>query len=44
MSNQRYPEEFKIEAAKQVTECGLPCPLPRLLHDWACPCIAFMPG
>lgn len=24
MSNQRYPEEFKIEGAKQVTECGLP--------------------
>ena len=24
MSNQRYPEEFKIEAAKQVTERGLP--------------------
>ncbi|MEF0660162.1 IS3 family transposase [Pseudomonas aeruginosa] len=24
MSNQRYPEEFKIEAVKQVTERGLP--------------------
>lgn len=24
MSNQRYPEEFKIEAAKRVTERGLP--------------------
>ncbi|MBX9753306.1 MAG: IS3 family transposase [Pseudomonadaceae bacterium] len=24
MSNQRYPEEFKIEAAKQVTDRGLP--------------------
>ena len=23
MSNQRYPEEFKIEAVKQVTERGL---------------------
>lgn len=22
MSNKRYPEEFRIEAAKQVTECG----------------------
>lgn len=24
MSTQRYPEEFKIEAVKQVTERGLP--------------------
>ena len=24
MSNPRYPEEFKIEAVKQVTERGLP--------------------
>ncbi len=24
MSRQRYPEEFKIEAAKQVTEKGKP--------------------
>lgn len=24
MSNQRYPEELKIEAVKQVTERGLP--------------------
>lgn len=24
MRNQRYPEEFKIEAVKQVTERGLP--------------------
>ena len=24
MSNQRYPEEFKIEAVKQVTEKGKP--------------------
>jgi len=24
MSHQRYPEEFKIEAVKQVTERGLP--------------------
>lgn len=24
MSRQRYPEEFKIEAVKQVTERGLP--------------------
>ena len=24
MSNSRYPEEFKIEAVKQVTERGLP--------------------
>ena len=24
MSNQRYPEEFKIEAVKQVTERGFP--------------------
>jgi transposase len=24
MSNQRYPEEFKIEAVKQVTDRGLP--------------------
>ncbi len=24
MSNERYPEEFKIEAVKQVTERGLP--------------------
>lgn len=24
MSNQRYPEEFKIEAVKQVIERGLP--------------------
>jgi transposase-like protein len=23
MSNQRYTKEFKIEAIKQVTECGL---------------------
>ncbi|WP_374438584.1 transposase, partial [Pseudomonas panipatensis] len=23
MSNQRYPEEFKIEAVRQVTERGL---------------------
>lgn len=23
MSNQRYPEEFKIEAVKHITECGL---------------------
>ncbi len=25
MSNQRYPEEFKIEAVKQVTERGPSC-------------------
>ncbi len=24
MSNQRYPEELKIEAVKQMTEHGLP--------------------
>ncbi len=24
MSNPRHPEEFKVEAAKQVTERGLP--------------------
>lgn len=24
MSNKRYPEEFRIEAAKQVTERGYP--------------------
>ncbi|WP_425221479.1 transposase, partial [Pseudomonas sp.] len=24
MSNPRYPEEFKIEAVRQVTERGLP--------------------
>ena len=24
MSNQRFPEEFKIEAVRQVTERGLP--------------------
>lgn len=24
MSNQRYPDEFKIEAVKQVTERDLP--------------------
>ena len=24
MSNPRYPEEFKMEAVKQVTERGLP--------------------
>lgn len=24
MSNPRYPKEFKIEAVKQMTECGLP--------------------
>jgi transposase len=29
MSNPRYPEEFKIEAVKQVTERGLPGVLPR---------------
>ena len=24
MSSKRYPEEFKIEAGKQVTDCGHP--------------------
>ena len=24
MSSKRYPEEFKIEAVKQITECGCP--------------------
>ena len=24
MSNQRYTEEFKVEAVKQVTELGIP--------------------
>lgn len=42
MSNQRYPEEFKIQAVKQVTEKQLPSR--RWLHYWACPCTASMPG
>jgi transposase-like protein len=29
MSNKRYPEEFKIEAVKQITERGQPS-LPRI--------------
>jgi hypothetical protein len=31
MSNQRYPEEFKIQAVNQVTEKQLPVSLARVL-------------
>lgn len=42
MSRQRYPEEFKIEAVKQVTEKGKPAPMSP--SAWACPYTAFTPG
>lgn len=42
MSRQRYPEEFKIEAVKQVTEKANLSP--RSPSAWACPCTAFTPG
>lgn len=42
MSNPRYPEEFKIEAVKQVTERGLP--VAEVAAVWACRHTACMPG
>lgn len=42
MSNQRYPEEFKIEAVKQVTERSFP--VAEVGRGWACRRIAYMAG
>ena len=41
MSSKRYPEEFKIEAVKQVTEKDYSA---KLLHVWEPPPIICMLG
>jgi transposase-like protein len=42
MSGKRYPEEFKIEAVKQVVDRGYS--VPALQHVSISPPTAFMPG
>ena len=42
MSNQRYPEEFKIEAVKHITERGLR--VADVAERQACPRTACTPG
>ncbi|SIQ71889.1 Integrase core domain-containing protein [Aquipseudomonas alcaligenes] len=34
MSNQRYPEEFKIEAVKHITEFGLRNAVAKSFFQW----------
>lgn len=42
MSSKRYPEEFKIEAVKQVIDRGIL--FPALQHVSISPTIVFTPG